>query len=73
MKRFLAIAILTAGVSVSALAGDVPSVDVNLFPPEGAQVTNNSSSGDIPSVPSDRSADEIEMGLIDLVLGVLLV
>ena len=70
MKRFIAIAVLTCGLAVSAFAGDVPSVDVNHSQPEVTEVTTGTA-GEIPSVPGDIPSDGIRLSLIKLAIGLL--
>ena len=66
MKRILMTAALTCVLSVSALAGEIPSVGLTSQPPEETTLTPSSTSpGDVPSVGSDTS--EISNAVLNLI------
>jgi hypothetical protein len=72
MKRFLTAIALACVLSVSALAGDVPSDGFASPPPHGmAQTTSVALPGDIPSGDSAQPAPGAVLSFIQAVIGLL--
>jgi hypothetical protein len=73
MKRFLTAMALACFLSVSALAGDVPSDGFTSPPPAGtSQTTSATSPGEIPSDGAVQPVSSAALGLIQALLGLLI-
>ncbi|MEK6282516.1 MAG: hypothetical protein AABN95_19315 [Acidobacteriota bacterium] len=73
MKRFLAAIALACALSVSALAGDVPTSGFTSPEPAGpTQTTGATSPGEIPSVPGDVPTSGFQQQVSDGALSALL-
>ena len=68
MKRFLITVALTCFLSLSALAGDVPTVGTPQPPPPGI-TTGPTSPGDLPSVGSAEQISDAALSALLTVLG----
>jgi hypothetical protein len=72
MKRFLMTAALTCVLSLSVLAGEIPSVGLNSQgPDETTPTTNMTSPGEIPTVNYTRDISDTALSLIQIVVGVI--
>jgi len=71
MKRFLAATALACVLSVSALAGDIPTLGSPQPPP--AQTTTSTSPGDVPSVGAVEQLASAALSALLTVLGFLAV
>jgi len=72
MKRFLTAIALACFLSVSALAGDVPSDGFAAPSPAGSQTTNSASPGEIPSDGAVQPVSSAAVSLIQALLGLLI-
>lgn len=66
MKRFLAATALACVVSVSAVAGDLPTSGVTSSGPDGTTQTTTTSPGDLPTsgvtAPQPNAPTELSVG-----------
>jgi hypothetical protein len=73
MKRFLMTVALTCILSMSALAGEIPTVGVAQPPPSGTtQTTSAASPGDIPSTDVAQPTSNALLSFIQAVIGLLI-
>jgi hypothetical protein len=68
MKRFLITVALTCILSMSALAGEIPTVGVASPPPSGTSAT---APGEIPTSSAARPVSGAALSLIQALLGLL--
>jgi hypothetical protein len=67
MKRFVMAITLSFVLSVSAFAGDIPTVGLTVPPPD--ETTEPNTPGDIPSVGFTQQMSEVGLTLVQLALG----
>lgn len=74
MKHGIAAFALVCALSITALAGDIPSVGIAPPPPppptDGMQASTTTVPGDIPSVGLTYQITDTTVGLIQMLLGV---
>jgi hypothetical protein len=70
MKRFLMTMALTCVLSVTVLAGQIPSVGVTEPPPDEPTLTTTTTApGEIPTVGLTQQMSEAALTLVQLMLG----